>query len=68
MSLQVHKGSSGFFLDHRKSKVREIVPNAKYWFEDQKDAEREAMRIADLTGDAVLIVQCVSKVVPWHCH
>ena len=67
MSMEVHKGSSGFYLQTDSRSAKSIFP-ACWWFEDQSDAEKEALRIAELTGDAILIVRVVSKVIPWHCR
>jgi nitrogen regulatory protein PII-like uncharacterized protein len=68
MGLKIQKGSTGYYLHcPKRFKQGSVTPNACWWFEKQKDAEAEVLRLSELTGDAFMVVRVVSKCVPWHC-
>lgn len=65
--LVIQPGSPGFYLYATGTEGEKLYdqPEPK-WSSDQAQAEANALAIAERTGIAVLVVQVVSKVVPWH--
>lgn len=65
--MEVHHGHDGYYIHYPEGfRRKSVTPPACGWHANKNDAELEALRLANLTGDAFLVVVVVSKVVPWH--
>ena len=68
--LEIHgpHKPAGYYLHYPEGFDRKsVTPHACGWFQTRADAEAEALRLAEATGDAFMVVRLVSKCVPWHC-